>query len=99
MKRNVNSIKYFWNNIKYISIQIIRVPEEEEKEKGSEKIFEEMIFKNFFYMKTSQSSSGRAESLIQDKPEMNTARHILIKLTKIKYKEKMLKVVREKKQI
>ena len=50
-------------------------------------------------MKTSQSSSGRAESLIQDKPEMNTARHILIKLTKIKYKEKMLKVVREKKQI
>ena len=33
-------------------------------------------------METSQSSSGRAESLIQDKPEMNTARHILIKLKK-----------------
>ena len=81
MKRNVNSIKDFWNNIKYINIQIIRVPEEE-KEKGSEKIFEEMIFKNFLYMETSQSSSGRAESLIQDKPEMNTARHILIKLKK-----------------
>ena len=36
MKRNVNGIKDFWNNIKYINIQIIRVPEEE-KEKGSEK--------------------------------------------------------------
>ena len=72
MKRNVNSLKDFWSNIKYINIHIIRVPEEEEKEKGSEKIFAEMILKNFFYMGTGQSSSGRAESLIQDKPEMNT---------------------------
>ena len=72
MERNVNSLKDFWNNIKYINIQIIRVPEEEEKEKRSEKMFAEMILKNFLYMGTSQSSSGRAESLIQDKPEMNT---------------------------
>ena len=72
MERNVNSLKDFWNNIKYINIQIIRVPEEEEKEKRSEKMFAEMILKNVLYLGTSQSSSGRAESLIQDKPEMNT---------------------------
>ena len=31
--------------------------------------------------------------------EENIARHILIKLTKIKYKEKILKATREKQQI
>ena len=33
------------------------------------------------------------------KPRRNTPRHILIKLSKIKYKEKILKAVREKQQI
>ena len=32
-------------------------------------------------------------------PRKNTPRHILIKLSKIKYKEKILKAAREKKQI
>ena len=32
-------------------------------------------------------------------PRRNTPRHILIKLSKIKYKEKMLKAAREKQQI
>ena len=32
-------------------------------------------------------------------PRRNTARHILIKLTKIKYEEKILKAAREKQQI
>ena len=32
-------------------------------------------------------------------PKRNTPRHILIKLTKIKFKEKILKTAREKQQI
>ena len=32
-------------------------------------------------------------------PRRNTSRHILIKLSKIKYKEKTLKAAREKQQI
>ena len=32
-------------------------------------------------------------------PRRNTARHILIKVTKIKYKEKIVKAKREKQQI
>ena len=32
-------------------------------------------------------------------PERNTVRHILIKLTKIKYKERILKAAREKQQV
>ena len=44
------------------------------------------------------SSHGSTGITIQDEPK-NTSRHILIKLTKIKYKEKILKATREKQQI
>ena len=40
MKRNEDSLRVLWDNIKHTNVQIIRVPEEE-KEKVSEKIFEE----------------------------------------------------------
>ena len=42
---------------------------------------------------------GSTESLIQVNRRRNTPRHILIKLTKIKYKTKTLKTAREKQQI
>ena len=47
MKRNEDSLRDLWDNIKRTNIQIIGVPEEEEKEKGSEKISEEIIVENF----------------------------------------------------
>ena len=43
MKRIEDSLRGLWDNIKRTNIRIIRVPEEEEKKKGTEKIFEEMI--------------------------------------------------------
>ena len=47
MKRNEDSLRESWDNIKHINIHIIGVPEGEEREKGPEKIFEEIIVKNF----------------------------------------------------
>ena len=47
MKRIEDSLRDLWDNIKFTNIRIIGVPEEEEKKKGSEKIFEEIIFENF----------------------------------------------------
>ena len=47
MKRIKDSLRDLWDNIKRNSIQIIGVPEEEEKKKGTEKIFEEIIVENF----------------------------------------------------
>ena len=47
IKRIEDSLRGFWDNIKHTNIQIIGIPEEEEKEKGSEEIFEEIIVKNF----------------------------------------------------
>ena len=50
MKRIDDSLRDLWDNIKRTSIQIIGVPEEEEKKKGIEKIFEVIIVENFLNM-------------------------------------------------
>ena len=42
MKRNEDSLRDFWDNIKLNNIRIIGVPEGEEREKGPEKIFEKI---------------------------------------------------------
>ena len=42
MKRNEDSIRDLWDNIKRNNIHIIGIPEGEEREKGPEKIFEEI---------------------------------------------------------
>ena len=47
MKRIEDGLRDHWDNIKRTNIRIIRVPEEEEKKKGTEKIFEEIIVENF----------------------------------------------------
>ena len=47
MKRTEDSLRDHWGNINCTNIPIIGVPEEEEKKKGYEKIFEEIIVENF----------------------------------------------------
>ena len=47
MKRNEDSLRDLWDNIKHNNIHIIGVPEGEERKKGPEKIFQEIIVKNF----------------------------------------------------
>ena len=44
MKRTEDRLRDLWDNIKHTNIQIIGVPEEEKK-KGYEKIFEEILLK------------------------------------------------------
>ena len=47
MKTNEESLRELWDNIKRTNIHIIGVPEREEREKGTEKIFQEIIAENF----------------------------------------------------
>ena len=47
MKRTEDSLRDLWDNIKCTNSWTIGVPEEEEKKKGYEKIFEEIIVENF----------------------------------------------------
>ena len=46
-RRIEDSLRDLWHNNKHTNIRIIGVPEEEEKKKGTEKIFEEIIVRNF----------------------------------------------------
>ena len=102
MKRTEDSFRDLWDNIKHTNIRIIGVPEEEEKKKGYEKIFEEIIVENFPNMEKEiinqfQEEVQRVPYRIN--PRRSMPRHILIKLTKTKHKERMLKAAREKKQV
>ena len=47
MKRTEDSLRDLWDNIKHTNIRIIGVPEEEEKKKGYEKIFQGIIVEKF----------------------------------------------------
>ena len=40
-------LRELWDNVKHTNIHIIGVPEGEEREKGTEKIFQEIIAENF----------------------------------------------------
>ena len=47
IKINKDNLRDLWDNVIYPNIQIIGVPEEEDKKKGHEKILEEIIVENF----------------------------------------------------
>ena len=78
-----------------------RVPEEEEKKKGYEKIFEEIMVENFPNMEKEIVNQAQEAQRVPYRinPKKNTPRHILIKLAKIKHKARMLKAAREKQQV
>ena len=101
MKRIENSIRDLWDNIKRTNIQITGVPGEEEKKKGTEKIFQVIIVENFPNMGKANFNQVQEEQRVplRINPRRNTSRHILTKLSKVKYKEKILKAAREKEQI
>ena len=98
MKRNEDSLRDLWDSIKYMIIHIIWVPEGEEREKGAEKIFKDIIAEDFLNMgkeiinqvQEAQRVSGRVN------PRRNTLKHIVIELTTIKDRDKILKPTRGK---
>ena len=75
MERIEDSLRDLWDNIKQTNIRIIGVPEEEEKKKGIEKIFEEIIVENFPDMgKEIVSHVQEAQSPTQDKSKEKHAK-------------------------
>ena len=80
---------------------MIGVPEKEEKKKRYEKIFEKIIVENLPNMeKEIVSQVHEAQGVpYRINPRRNTPRHVLIKLTKTKYKGRILQAAREKQQV
>ena len=68
MKRNEDSLRDLWDNIKCTNIHIIGAPTGEEREKGLRKIFEEIQLKTSLTW-GGQPSPGSTENPSQDKPK------------------------------
>ena len=90
MKRIEDSLRDFWDNTKCTDIRIIGVPEEKEKKKGIEKIFEDIIVENV--PNKGEEIVSQVQEAQRDphriNPRRNTPRHILIKLKKLNTKKK-----------
>ena len=68
MRRTEDSFRDLWDNVKCTNTWIIGVPEEKEKKKRYEKIFEEIMVESFPNMeKKIPNQVQEAQSLIQDK--------------------------------
>ena len=100
-KRMEDTLRNLWHNIKHTNIPIIGVPEEEEEKKGTEKIFEDFLVEHVPNMEKERVKQVQVAQRVPHriKPRRNMPRHILIRLSKIKYKENILKAVREKQQL
>ena len=78
MKRTEDSLRDLWDNIKRTNIEIIGVPEEEEKKKGTEKISEEIIVENFPNMRKKIVNQVQEAQRVPCRinPRRNMSRHI-----------------------
>ena len=83
MKRMENSLRDLRDYIKCTNIQVMGVPEEEEKKKVYEKIFEEIIVENFSNKEKEIVNQDQEVQRVpyRENPRRNRMRHILIELT------------------
>ena len=100
MKRNEDSLRDLWDNIKHMNIWITWVPEGEERERTWENIWRDNSWKLLLHGKENSQFSLEVQRVpVRINPRRNTWSHIVIKLAKIKGKDKILKATREKWQI
>ena len=96
MKRNEHSLRDLWDNIECTDIRIIAFQKKKRKKKASEKLFEEIMVENFPNMGKEIVNQVHEEQRVpyRIKPRRNRLRYLLIKLSKIKYKEQIFKAAR-----
>uniref|UniRef100_A0A9L0TTE6 L1 transposable element RRM domain-containing protein n=1 Tax=Equus caballus TaxID=9796 RepID=A0A9L0TTE6_HORSE len=99
LKRNEETLQELSDSIRRCNIRIIGIPEGEEKEKGAEGLFKEIIAENFpnlgREMELHVTEANRSPNFI--KARRPTPRHIVVKLAKVHNKEKILRAARQKK--
>uniref|UniRef100_A0A9L0TRQ4 L1 transposable element RRM domain-containing protein n=1 Tax=Equus caballus TaxID=9796 RepID=A0A9L0TRQ4_HORSE len=101
IRQNENSVRELWDNIKRANIRIIGVPEGEERDKGAENLFVKIIEENFPHLRKETDIQVQEAHRAPNKrsPKRPTPRHIIIKMSKIKDKERTLKAARERPQV
>ena len=99
IKKNEERLRSLQDNIKHSNIRIIGVLEGEEKDQEMESILEKIMKENFPKLAKGIDFHKVQEAQRVPKkldPKRNTPRHIIIKLPKIKDKERISKAAREK---
>ena len=82
------------------NIHIIRMPERDGEEQEIENLFEQIMKENFPNLAKEIQEVQEAQRVPKRlDPKRNTPRHIIIKLPKIKDKERILKAAREKETV
>ena len=94
-KKNEDGVSSLWDNFKRSNIHIIGVPEGEETEKEIGTVFEKINFPNLVKEIDIQVQEAQRVPNKMD-AKRPTPRHIIIKMPKVKYKERILKATREK---
>ena len=100
MKKHESNGRDLRDDIKQANLCIIGIPEGKEKEKGIENTFEESMAENFPNRRHTAikiQEAQRAPNKLN--PNRPTPRHIIIKMAKVKDKERILKAAREKQSI
>ena len=101
IQKNEERLRNLQDIFKHSNIQIIGVPEGEEEEQEIENLFEKIMKENFPNLgkkiDIQVQEAQRAPKKLD--PKRNTPRHIIIKLPKIKDKERILKAARGKERV
>jgi chromosome segregation ATPase len=89
------------DSIKRPNVRIMGIEEEEVQAKGMCNIFNKIITENFPNLEKTMPIQVQEASRTPNRPDQNraTPRHIIIKTTNTETTERILKAVREKKQI
>ena len=101
LKKNEQVLRELQDNMKHNNICIIGIPEGEEEEQEIENLFEKVMMENFpNLMKENGTQIQEAQRVsINRNPKRPTPRHIIIKMAKLKGKERILEAAREKQEV
>ena len=102
IQKSEERLRNLWDNLKCSNIWIIGVPEGEEQQQEIENLFEQTMKENFpNLVKEIDFQEVQEAQRVPKKldPKRNTPRHIIIKLPKIKDKERILKAAKGKETV
>ena len=99
--KNKETLTNLWDNLKRSNIQIIGVPEGEEQAQEIKNLFEQIMKENFPNLAKEIDMKVQKAQRVPNKldPKKTIPRHIIIKMLKVKGKERILKAAREKQTI
>ena len=101
IQKHENRLRNLWNTSKCANIQIVGMTEGEEEEQDIENLFEQIMKENFPNLVKEIDIQVQEAQRVPNKmdPKRTTSRHIIIKMPKVKDKERILKTVRKRQRV